>query len=202
MFTPSSKPAAINPSEKATELIQPVGHCDPSAAIKASRAVIAIYDRHDDVVDAVRVLEKAGCDMKSLSIIGRDYQTNEQVTGFYNIGNRMKTWGTRGASWGLLFGMLFGSGVFLVPGIGPLLVAGPIVMWMVGALETSVVVAGASVLGAALMSIGIPKNSILTYETVIKGGKFLLIAHGSQHDVEKAKESLAQSPHQGLEHHN
>ena len=86
--------------------------------------------------------------------------------------------------------MLFGSAFFLVPGVGPLLVAGPLVAWIVGALEGAAVVGGFSALGAALVSIGIPKDSVLQYEASVKAGKFLLILHGTPQEVERAKDSL------------
>ncbi len=52
-----------------------------------------------------------------------------------------------------------------------MLVASPLTMWVVGALESAAVVGGVSALGAALMSIGIPNNSVLKYETELKNGK-------------------------------
>jgi len=67
--------------------------------------------------------------------------------------------------------MLFGSAFFFIPGIGPLLVAGPLVTWILGALEGAVVMGGISALGAALVSIGIPENSVLQYEAELKAGK-------------------------------
>ena len=84
--------------------------------------------------------------MKKLSIVGRDYHTDEHVVGYYNAGDRVMYWGTLGAFWGGLWGILFGSAFFLVPGIGPLLVAGPLAMWIVGALEGAIVVGGLSAL--------------------------------------------------------
>ena len=62
----------------------------------------------------------------------------------------------------------------MIPGLGPLLVAGPLVSWMVGALEGAAIAGGLSALGAALYSINIPKDSILQYETALKIGKFIL----------------------------
>jgi hypothetical protein len=100
-----------------------------------------------------------------------------------------------------LWGLLFGSAFFWILGLGPLLVAGPLVSWIVGALEGAVVVGGLSVMGAGLYSLGIPKDSILRYETALKTDKFLLIVHGSLEDTTHAKESLNRTQPETLEHH-
>src|SRR5208337_2836317 len=109
-------------------------------------SVVAIFESHDQAEDAVRELQKDGFDMKKLSIVGKDIHTNEHVVGYYTTGDRMMYWGKMGGFWGLLFGSAF----FWVPGIGQLLVAGPLVMWIVGALEEAALVAGVSALGAGL----------------------------------------------------
>lgn len=163
---------------------------------------MAIYESHEKAEAAVKDLEKAGFDMKKLSIVGRDYHTDEQVVGYYNNGDRMKAWGTSGAFWGGIWGLLFGSAFFWVPGLGPLLVAGPLISWIVGALEGAIVVGGVSALGAGLFGLGIPKDSILRYETAIKTGKFLLIAHGSAADSDLAKEILSHSIPESVDHHS
>jgi len=78
----------------------------------------------------------------------------------------------------------------MIPGLGPILVAGPLVAWIVGALEGAVVVGGLSALGAGLYSIGIPKDSIVKYETAIKTDQFLVIAHGTAAEVATAKKII------------
>jgi uncharacterized membrane protein len=153
-------------------------------------SVVAIFESHTQAEDAVRELQKSGFDMKKLSIVGKDYHTDEHVVGYYNAGDRMMYWGKLGAFWGGLWGMLFGSAFFFVPGVGPLLVAGPLVTWIVGALEGAAVMGGVSALGAALASIGIPKDSVLQYEAKVKAGKFLLILHATPEEVERAKDRL------------
>jgi hypothetical protein len=95
-----------------------------------------------------------------------------------------------GAFWGGIWGLLFGAAFFVVPGIGPVLVAGPVAAWIVAALEGAAVVGGLSAIGAGLYSIGIPKDSILRYEVALKADKFLLIAHGTAAEVAKAKETI------------
>ena len=153
-------------------------------------SVVAIFESHNQAEDAVHELQKSGFDMKKLSIVGKDYHTDEHVVGYYNTGDRMLYWGKQGAFWGGLWGMLFGSAFFFVPGVGPLLVAGPLVTWIVGVLEGAVMMGGVSALGAALVSIGIPKNSVLQYEANVKAGKFLLILHGKPLEVARAKDRL------------
>ena len=156
-------------------------------------SVIATFSTHTLAEEAVKQLADAGFDMKLLSIIGKGYHSEENVVGYYNAGDRMLYWGTQGAFWGGFWALLFGSGFFMVPGVGPLLVAGPFVAALVGALESAAVVGGFSALGAALVSIGIPNNSIVQYEGCIKSGQFLMVAHGTPEEVERAKELLSTS---------
>ncbi len=162
-----------------------------------TNSVVAVFDSHDQAELAIGKLQKDGFDKKQLSIVGKDMHTEEHVVGYYNAGERMLYWGKQGAFWGGFWGgmwaILFGSAYFLVPGIGPLLVAGPLVVWIVGVLEGAAIVGGVSALGAALASIGIPKNSVVQYETEVKNGKLLLVAHGTAEEVENAKELLDQT---------
>ena len=62
-------------------------------------AVIAIYATHKEAEEAIRELHKSGFDMKKLSIVGKDYQTEEGVVGYYTIGDRIMAWGKTGAFW-------------------------------------------------------------------------------------------------------
>jgi uncharacterized membrane protein len=142
-------------------------------------SVVAIYDSHTGAEVALKELQKAGLDMKRLSIIGKDYHTEEHALGFYTAGDRMKFWGTRGAFWGSLWGILFGGAFFFIPVLGPLVVMGPLVGWIVGALEGAAVGGAAGVFAAALASIGIPKDSIVKYELDVKAGNFLILARGT-----------------------
>jgi Protein of unknown function (DUF3341) len=160
---------------------------------KNQNSVVAIFGQHSAAENAIKELKDGGFDIKKLSIIGRDYHSEDNVVGFYNTGDRMKYWGKFGAFWGGLWGMLFGAAVLFIPGIGPVVAAGSVITWIIAALEGAVVVGGLSALGAGLYSLGIPKDSIVKYETTIKAGKFVLIAHGSADEVEKARSILETS---------
>jgi hypothetical protein len=165
---------------------------------------VAIYESHAQAEDALRELQRSGFNLRKLSIVGRDDHMQEHVVGYYNTGDRMQYWGRLGAFWSGLWEFLFGSGFFWVPGVGPLLVAGPLVTWIVAALEGAVITGGLSAPGAALYSIGVPRHSVLEYETAIKAGKFVVVAHGTPdevawaHRIIKTTAAMAIAEHQAV----
>jgi hypothetical protein len=130
--------------------------------------------------------------MKKLSIIGKGYHSEEHPVGFYTTGDRIKSWGGFGALWGGLWGFLIGAAFFWIPGIGPIAAAGPIVHALVGTLEGAAIVGGLSAVGAALASLGVPKNSVVKYEQQLKADKYLVIAHGNADEVRQAHAILEQ----------
>lgn len=156
-------------------------------------SAVAVFRTHAAAEGAVKELQRDGFDMKKLSIVGKDFQIEDQVVGFYNTGDRVKYWGGMGAFWGGFWGLLFGAALLWIPGIGLVAFGGPLVAIILGALEGAVVVGGLSALGAALYSIGIPKNSVVDYEADVKAGKFLLVVHGTAEEAKRAEELLRQS---------
>jgi len=155
--------------------------------MSASDSVIAIYRQHSDADLAIKELQRGGVDLHKLSIVGKGDHTDEQAVGYYTAGDRVKYWGKVGAFWGGFWGLLFGSALFIIPGLGPILAAGPVVAWIVAGLEGAVEVGALGALGAGLYSIGIPKDSILKYQTALKTAQFLLIVHGTAAEVAQAR---------------
>ena len=162
---------------------------------------VAIFDTHTRAEAAVKALQRASFDMKKLSIIGRDYHTEEHVVGFLNAGDRAKYFGKFGAFWGGLMGILFGSALFFVPVIGHVIILGPLAATIYGGLQGAVLVGGASALVGALSAIGIPRDSVLRYETALKADKFLLIVHGDAQEIKRAHELLTTSGLVSFDHH-
>ncbi len=151
---------------------------------------VAVYDSHGQAEDAVHKLAKAGFDMKTISIIGKDYHTEQHVVGYFNTGDRVKYFGKLGAFWGGMAGILFGSALMFVPVIGHVVVLGPIAAAIAGGLQGAVLGGGASALVGALSTLGVPKDSVLRYETAIKADKFLVIVHGGGDEILRAHEVL------------
>lgn len=153
-------------------------------------AVVAVFADHQGAEGAVKKLADAGIDMKHLSVVGKGYHTDEKVVGFYNAGDRIKFWGKRGAFWGGLWGWLFGGVFMFIPVVGHVVVLGYLATMVMSAIEGAVVVGGLSALGAALYSTGIPKDSVIAYETALKADKFLVMAHGPAEEMARAKAVL------------
>lgn len=152
-----------------------------------------IFDSHADAEQAIRSLGKAGFDLKKLSLVGSGFHSEEKPLGFYTIGDKIKAWGSAGAFWGSIWGLLLAPAVFFLPGIGLMAMAGPIVAGIVSALEGAVIVGGFSALGAALTEIGVSKDQVIKYETALKVKKYLLMVHGSAQDRAKAQLTLGNS---------
>jgi hypothetical protein len=152
--------------------------------------VVAVFTDHPAAETAVKKLTAAGFEMKNLSVVGKGYHTDEKVVGFYNTGDRIKFWGTRGAFWGGFWGLFLGGLFVAVPVVGQVVVLGYLAAIVIGAIENAVIVGGLSALGAALYSIGIPKDSVIQYETALKTDSFLVMAHGSAEEIVRAKTIL------------
>jgi hypothetical protein len=154
-------------------------------AVPESSALIVAYSNHVQVESAVQELQNSGFYMNKLSIVGNDHHTEEHLVGYYNDGKRH--WGKLAVFWN---GLLLGAVFFTVPDRGPVLVAGPLASWIIAALEGTAVVGGVSAIGAGLCSIGIPKDSVLKYETALKASQFLLLVHGTAEEVANARSIL------------
>ncbi|MDD0809349.1 DUF1269 domain-containing protein [Curvibacter sp. RS43] len=153
-----------------------------------------VDDTHDEAERAIQTLNRGGVAMSALSLIGKGYHSEEQPTGFYTLGDKVKAWGAQGAFWGGIWGLLLAPAVFFLPGVGVVALAGPVVMTLVGVLEGAVVLGGLSALGAALSELGVPKDQVLKYETALKVDKYLLLVHGSAQVQAQARDLLQQAP--------
>ena len=152
---------------------------------------------HNDAEAAIRKAADSGLDMRQFSIVGRGYHTDEKVVGFYSVGDRIKLWGTRGAYWGGLWGLLFGGMMLTIPVVGPVVVLGglatAVFAALTGAVEGAIVAGGLGALGAALVSVGVPHEGVIQYEAALKADRFLIIAHGNQADIARVRELLDSS---------
>lgn len=162
-------------------------------AASNNNTLVAVFKNHNEVDEAVRKLLQSGFDTQHFSVIGRGYHSEETAVGYYNTSDRVKIWGKYGAFWGALWGLLFGGIFMVVPAFGSVVILGPLASMVLSAIEGAILTGGVTALGAALFSIGVPKDSAIKYEEVIKSDGFLLIGHGPIEEINKARDIINQS---------
>ncbi|MBS0506274.1 MAG: DUF1269 domain-containing protein [Proteobacteria bacterium] len=158
-----------------------------------SHIVLGLFTMHEGADAAVRKLAAAGIALPSISIIGKNYHSEEQAAGFVNVGERAWYFGKYGAFWGGLAGLLVGSGFFFIPVVGSLVVLGPLASMIVGGIEGAVLAGGASALVGALTGLGIPKNSVVRYEEALKADAFLVSVHCAEDQVPRVQQLLTEA---------
>jgi hypothetical protein len=152
-------------------------------------AVFAIYRSRAGAEEAVDALRAAGYRNTDISVLLPENQGTKDFA--HEKGTKAPegaaTGATAGAVAGGVLGWLAGIGALAIPGIGPLVAAGPIVGALAGA--GAVGVAGGIV--GALIGMGIPEYEAKRYEGRIKQGGILLSVHCDSSDwVKRAKEIL------------
>jgi len=156
-----------------------------------NESVIAVFGDAHETDAAVKTLASAGFALENLSVVGKSYHSEEKAVGFYNTGDRIKFWGKRGAFWGGLWGLFAGGVALTMQPVGQIMVLGYLAAMVVSAVEGAIMVGGLSVLGAALYSAGIPRDSIFQYEQAVKADGFLLMVHGAVEELVRARAILA-----------
>jgi hypothetical protein len=164
-------------------------------------SVVAVFGDHVSAEAAIKKLAASGFELKNLSVVGKGYHTDEKVIGFYNAGDRIEFWGKRGAFWGGFWGLFFGGLFMTIPVVGHVVVLGYLAAMVVSGIENAVVFGGLSALGAALYSAGIPKDSVIAYETAVKADDFVVMARGSAEEMARAKAILSAADPKRLDMH-
>ena len=156
---------------------------------RKNRAVFGIYTSAAETERAVNTLIEAGFVSQDVSVLMPDQQSTR------DFAVRKETKAPEGATTGAAtggviggtLGILVGLGALAIPGVGPLLAAGPIVAGLAG------VGAGGAVGGliGALVGMGIPEYEARRYEGRVKDGGVLLSVHcETPGEILRAKEVL------------
>ena len=155
--------------------------------VASGEAVVASFQSHADAEDAVRRLSEGGLPVSQIFIIGRNFETHEDIQGFYRPADAALAGAEEGAWLGGLFGLMLGAmGFFVLPVIGGLMVIGPLAGMIAGAIGG----AGVGALINGLVAAGIPRDQALKYQERLQAGEFLVNVHGSADDLGRAHEIL------------
>src|SRR5262245_25999056 len=161
-----------------------------SIKTEGKATVIAMYPDHASAENAVRQLQSEGIPMQQVSIIGKDFQAVERPVGFVTTGSVAKDGAKIGGWTGGLFGLLAGAAFLILPGVGPVIIAGPLAAALLGGLEGALAGATLGGLTGALVGLGVSKDKAIRYESAVKAGKFLVTVQGDPPQIERAKSLL------------
>jgi hypothetical protein len=160
-----------------------------AAAATAQEMVVGIFDSHEQAERAVHKLIEAGVPAGHISIVAEHLQVREQPEGFITTGDMARDTAGIGAWTGGLFGLLAGAAFLWIPGLGPLIVLGPLAGAALGALEGGAV---GGLLGA-ILGRQLEKDRVMKYEVALQGGKYLVTVHGSPQEIETARRVMGEN---------
>jgi hypothetical protein len=157
--------------------------------------LVGIFDNEREATNAVEKLLEEDFPADRISLLQKASGHGDDMLGlsYSNAEQRVKVWSKQGMVWGALWGLLTGvSGLFILPGMGALVVAGPIVEALGGAVAGATLgggaMAGAAILtelASALHELGIPKEELALIHQRIEQGHYLVILHGTEDEAKQ-----------------
>ncbi len=173
------------------EILDEVEIVSDTLPTQFANVVVASYRNHARAEDAVRRLSTHGVPATQMSIIGRNFETHEEVQGFYRPSDAALAGAEQGAWYGGLFGLVLGAfGFFVLPLIGGLVIMGPLAGMVAGAIGG----AGVGALITGLVELGVPHDHALKYEKRLQAGEFVVAVHGSSELTAQAHALLHETP--------
>ncbi len=152
--------------------------------------VIGVFDDQRSAENALNELEGAGIGQEDVSIIAKE----DTIQGGGAEGENDLTTGiTAGGAIGGLTGLLAGAGALTIPGIGPILAAGPIAAGLTG------VAAGG--LAGSLVDLGVDAERGEHYEQQVQQGRILATVEVTEEKTEEISNYLRQHGAREVEAH-
>jgi hypothetical protein len=147
------------------------------------KSVVAIVETQIQAGQIVDDLQTSGVSSDDISVLFPDTRGTKAFAHEHNT--KAPEGAVAGVSAGGVIGgtlgLLAGIGALAIPGVGPLIAAGPLLAALSGAA------AGAAVggLAGALVGLGIPEIEAKTYEGMIHGGNILIAIHTNNAETEQ-----------------
>ena len=167
------------------------------------RVMIARFADPDHAGEAVEALIERDYPMDMISMLGRPAAVGDDPLGIYyrTSGERMRGWGKLGAFWGGIWGLLAGAaGLFVVPGLGFIAAAGPVVDALAGAAAGAAggggAMAGAGAVShliTAMHRAGIPEEELQRLHKAIENGEYVLMLRCRSHECDQYRPVVKQA---------
>jgi hypothetical protein len=163
----------------------------PAVGTEDQTTVLAVCSDQAGLEEAVARLRIDGTPMRKVSIIGKDFEAIEKPLGFIFTRDGARDAAQVGAWSATLFTRLDGSAFLILPGLGAVIVGGPLAARLLRGIDRTLGGAAFGGLTSALIGLGLTKAQASGYESQVKAGKFLVIVQGDCMQIERAASLLA-----------
>ncbi len=167
-----------------------------------AKAVIGVFSSEERAKEAVNDLKRQGFDEKEISLIAKEKRAKgaggeegerdfggEMTMGEQNISDGVLTGGAIGG----IAGVLAGAGALLIPGVGPIIAAGPLAAFLTGMV-------GGGLVGG-LVDFGIPEERGRHFEERVRQGDILVTLKVEEEQVRKVSSLLERYGAEDVEAH-
>lgn len=164
------------------------------------KTIVGLFDNLDAAHAAVRDLRDLGLSNKDVSLVAHDMAgeygqslNSGDLKHNSDAGDATAAGAGMGAVLGGLTGLLVGVGALLIPGIGPVLAAGPLATALGGLIGAGVGAVGGGLAGGligALVDMGVPEDQAEYYAEGIRRGGVLVTAHVAENQVGQTRAIL------------
>ncbi|NGZ74761.1 general stress protein [Saccharibacillus alkalitolerans] len=142
------------------------------------KKISATFEHEEQAVQAIRDLQQSGYSRDDISVVAKDTKESEEIRN--ETGTKapegMTTGALTGGALGGAAGVIASLGALAIPGIGPLLAAGPIAAGLAGATLG----AGIGGLAGGLIGLGIPEKEAKYYDERVHQGDVLVMVDADE----------------------
>lgn len=161
------------------------------------RTVIGVFRSRDELERAIQALRERGFRSDEVSVLARDDRDagrREQDTMMGTPDDDLSEGVTAGGILGGLAGLLAGVGALAIPGVGPIIAAGPVAGVLTGAVTGGV--------AGGLIDWGIPEERGQYYEGQLREGNMVALVKADQRRIDEAQRVLRDSGARDIESHD
>ncbi|MEW5921077.1 MAG: general stress protein [Bacillota bacterium] len=162
-----------------------------------SKAVIGVFSHEDRAKEAINDLKSQGFGDREISLIAKDKQgeggERDRGDRFTMERQDLSEGVISGGALGGIAGILAGAGALLIPGVGPIIAAGPLAAFLTG-------VVGGGIVGG-LVDYGIPEERGRYFENRVKQGDILVTIKVEDNEVDKVTSLLKRYGAEDVESH-
>lgn len=164
--------------------------------------IIGVFESRDQAERCVREMRSKGFGENEISIVARGEQSGQggggearydTEAGADMAGENIADGSAWGGALGALGGLLAGAGALAIPGVGPIIAAGPIAAALSGAVAGGV--------AGGLVDLGVPEERGRQYEQEVRQGRILAVVQASDAKADEAARIMRQSNAREVEAH-